>query len=152
MKALVLSDSHRYFGGIARAMENESDIDLIIHAGDVQQDVDDIMAAWSNIPCAYVIGNNDYFVHDVPDKRIFSFDGKRIFLTHGHLFGVKLSLNRLILAAKEANADICIFGHTHTSYLEETEDMLILNPGSCFRSYAVLEINDGRVRVEIKKI
>lgn len=151
MKALVLSDSHRDFGGIMRAMENESDVDLIIHAGDVQRDVDDIMAAWSNIPCAYVLGNNDFFVHDVPDRRVFGFGGKRIFLTHGHMYSVKLSLDRLIRAAKDAEADICIFGHTHVSHIEKSGNLLVLNPGSSRRSYAVLEVNNGEVKAEIKK-
>lgn len=150
MKALILSDSHRDFGSIMRAVENERNADLIIHAGDVHKDVEDILMAWPNIPCVYVIGNNDFFVHDVPEKRLFTFGGKRIFLTHGHLYGVKISLDRLERTAKAINADICIYGHTHTSYLKQHGNLLVINPGCSRKSYAVLEINNGEVSAEIK--
>lgn len=151
MKALVLSDSHRDFDGIMRAVENEPEADMIIHAGDVYKDVEDIQAVWSRTPCVYVIGNNDFSVYDPVYQKTFMFSGKRIFLTHGHLYGVKRSLDRLIRAAKEKSADICIFGHTHAAYVERHGDLLVVNPGSSRKSYAVVEITDGNVSAEIKK-
>ena len=151
MKAIVLSDSHHDFNSIIHVIENESHIDLLIHAGDVQRDVDDIQAAWPNIPCAYVVGNNDFFVRDVPTQRIFTFAGKKIFLTHGHLFGVKSSLSRLEKAAVECHADICIFGHTHLKHLEKKDGLWILNPGSSCRSYAVIEIKENNINIKIKE-
>jgi len=84
MKALVLSDSHGSFQSIMNAVESEKDISLIIFAGDIQRDADDIAAAYPDIPFEYVLGNNDWYVNDVPYDRLFEFSGKRIFLTHGH--------------------------------------------------------------------
>lgn len=59
MKALVLSDSHGSFQSIMNAVESEKDISLIIFAGDIQRDADDIAAAYPDIPFEYVLGNND---------------------------------------------------------------------------------------------
>ena len=61
MKALVLSDSHGSFQSIMNAVESEKDISLIIFAGDIQRDADDIAAAYPDIPFEYVLGNNEYF-------------------------------------------------------------------------------------------
>ena len=80
MKALVLSDSHGSFQSIMNAVESEKDISLIIFAGDIQRDADDIAAAYPDIPFEYVLGNNDWYVNDVPYDRLFEFSGKRIFL------------------------------------------------------------------------
>lgn len=46
MKAVVISDSHKNFNSILRIMEKETDVTLMIHAGDVQQDVEDAESVW----------------------------------------------------------------------------------------------------------
>ena len=66
MQALIFSDSHRDFSCLYDTIVKYPNIDLIIHAGDVQRDVDDIMSVFPRIPCAYVLGNNDYSVWNVP--------------------------------------------------------------------------------------
>ena len=150
MKAIILSDSHKDFFAVCSAIDANPDINLIIHAGDVHRDVEDIMAAYPLIPCAYVLGNNDYNVWDVPYDRFFEYGGKKIFLTHGHNYSVKASPARVKYEAKRHGADICIFGHTHTKFLEEGE-ILVINPGAAHRSYAILTIDDGNVAVEFKE-
>lgn len=151
MKAIVMSDSHKNFNSILRIMDQETERDLLIHAGDVQQDVEDILSVWPEIPIEYVLGNNDYGVFGVPYQRLFSFGGKKIFLTHGHMYHVKSSLIRLIRHAQKLGADICVFGHTHLPYLQEVQGMWVLNPGSTRNSYAVIEVQeDGAIRIELK--
>ena len=152
MKALVLSDSHGSFNNIVKAVEREKDISMIIFAGDVQRDADALVRTYPRIPVAVVLGNNDWSVRDVPFDVTFNFGGKRVFLTHGHKYHVKMSLNTLLFKAREENADICIFGHTHRAYCEEVSGVLLLNPGSAWLSYAVLEIDEnGNVKAEIKE-
>ena len=151
MKALIFSDSHGSISEMCTAIDENSDTKLIIHAGDIQRDVDDIMSIYPNIPCAYVLGNNDYFVHDVPFDRIFEFGGKKIFLTHGHNYSVKLSPHGAVLAARKNGADICIFGHTHTKYLD-LGTICVVNPGSARRSYAILSIENNEINIEIKDV
>ncbi len=150
MKALILSDSHRNFSCIQDAIESNPDIDQIIFAGDVNRDAEDIMDAYPNIPCAYVLGNNDFSVWDVPFDRFFEFGGKKIFLTHGHSYAVKVSPARVVAEAKKRGADICIFGHTHEPYLSH-EDIWVVNPGSALRTYAILTIKNGEISIEHKE-
>ena len=151
MKAIVLSDSHRDFSSILRAMEQEKGITHIIHAGDVQKDVDDICDLWQNLPCISVLGNNDFGVWGEPTRREFTLADKKFLLTHGHLYGVKSTLCRLQKEAISIQADICIFGHTHQPFLEQRNGIWFLNPGPAHRSYATIEIIDGNLDIQLKE-
>ena len=153
MKAIVLSDSHHFFSSIMDIVEREKQdtIDLVIHAGDVYRDVEDMMAAYPALRYEYVLGNNDFSVVGVPFNRLFSFDGYKIFLTHGHNYGVKQSLHRLIAQGKKVGAKVCIFGHTHKPYLEEKDGMWLLNPGASPYSYAVIETGGEKLNIVIKE-
>jgi len=61
----------------------------------------------------------------------------------------------MILAAREAGASACLFGHTHVPHKSYSEGLLVLNPGSLSRprngwgpSFALLtvpEVGDGRI-------
>ncbi len=151
MKAVVISDSHKNFNSIIRIVDKEADAELFIHAGDVQQDIDDMESVWPDMAIEYVLGNNDYLVMNVPYQRVFKFGGRTIFLTHGHSYGVKYSLTELIKNAQKMGADICIFGHTHTPYLEQINGMWVLNPGSSWNSYGTIEIQNGNIDIKLKE-
>ncbi len=151
MKALILSDSHKDFKSVQAAVDSTPDISLIIHAGDVHRDVEDILCLYPNIPCAYVLGNNDFNVWNVPYDRFFEFCGKKIFLTHGHNYNVKLSTSAVIREAKKLGADICIFGHTHSRFLQN-DAIWVVNPGPSYRGYAILSIENGEINVEFKDL
>ncbi len=142
MKILLLSDSHRQFVSLMEAIEREAPVDRIIHAGDVCQDVEDLEIMYPSIPLIAVKGNNDYLNRDFPDERFFELGGVKIFLTHGHNYGVKYSYSKLLQVAREKGADICIFGHTHKAYQEKVGKIELFNPGSSERSYGVLKIDD----------
>lgn len=147
MKALVFSDSHGYINPIIRAVEEHSDASLVIHAGDVLRDVDNLLAVYPNLKVETVAGNNEFF-GNAPSDRLFEFGGKRIFLTHGHKYGVKGSLARLKMRAKELGADICIFGHTHTRHISEENGIYFLNPGAAYRGFLVLTVDGNKISVE----
>ena len=155
MKAVVLSDSHGSFGELKKAVDAEiqnGGVSMIMFAGDVQRDADALRREYPRIPVAVVLGNNDWSVRDVPFDRTFTFAGKRVFLTHGHKYHVKYGLNTLLLKAREENADICVFGHTHRAYCEEVSGVFMLNPGSAWLTYAVLEVDEnGKISAEIKE-
>lgn len=136
---------------MAKAIENEKKVDWIIHAGDVHSDVEDLLIAYPKTPVAYVKGNNDFFLRDVPEDRFFTLGGVRIFLTHGHNYGVKYSLSALFKKGSELGADICIFGHTHTAVCEKMGGITLFNPGAATKSYGVMEIKDGEYNLEIRK-
>ena len=141
MKAVILSDSHKNFKAMTDAIEKESPITQIIHAGDIHSDIEDLEVMYPRIPIAEVKGNNDPFLHSVPSDRFFSFGNVKIFLTHGHNYGVKYSLSSLYKKAAELGADIAIFGHTHQKFMEEINGITLFNPGAVAKGYGVLEVD-----------
>ena len=152
MKAIIFSDSHKSFAPMMTAMENEGPVQQIIHAGDVHSDVEDLGIMYPKAPLAFVKGNNDWWLCDVPEDRIFDFYGIRIFLTHGHNYGVKYSLLPLIKKGMDVGANLVIFGHTHKALNETHQGITLFNPGMATRSYGVLEVLNSDFRVSIKKI
>lgn len=80
-------------------------------------------------PCFAVRGNCDW-VSDLPMELLLPLGGKRIFLCHGHGYGVKNGLLRLFYRAREQGADYAVFGHTHHSLIAQREGIFLVNPGS----------------------
>lgn len=69
------------------------------------------------------------------------YNGKRIFLTHGHIYNEK-NLPKL------SSGDIFVYGHTHIPKAEKQGNIYVLNPGSITmpkgnnpNSYGILENN-----------
>lgn len=155
MKIAVISDTHGYVEHCIDALDKIDDIDLIIHLGDYSKDVKAIRKA-IDTTIINVKGNCDAYDFETPDDEIIELKGKKIFLTHGDLYRVKYGLNDIYYRAKEINADVALFGHSHTSTLIEHEGILFLNPGSpslpragTSKSIGLLYIDDNNVRGEI---
>ena len=145
MKLLVFSDSHRALGTMYDAVEREQP-DAVLHLGDHLGDAEDLETAFPEVEFYCVPGNCDYFTVG-PQSLTLELDGVRMFLTHGHLFGVKSGPERLALEARRVGAQIALFGHTHRALLEQREDGLwLMNPGACGagRSEYGEIITDGR--------
>ena len=109
------------------------------------------MMVYPQMPCAYVVRNNDIGVWGEPYDRFFEFGGKKIFLTHGHKYGVKMSPARVVAEAKKKGADICIFGHTHKQYFD-SEDIIVINPGGAYKGYGILTIDGDEASVEFREV
>ncbi len=131
------------------AIEREGKIDLIIHAGDVLADVEDLQIMYPKCPIAYVKGNNDFWDRTAVEDRFFEFDKVKIFLTHGHNYGVKYSSAKILKKGEELGADICVFGHTHSVLNEKIGKLTLFNPGSASRHYGVLT-TDGNGGFKLK--
>ena len=70
------------------------------------------------------------------------------FATHGHNFGVKSNLTRLMYFAEEKGFDVVLFGHTHIPCSEKSGDILFVNPGTLEKkckdkTYAYIVVNDN---------
>lgn len=48
------------------------------------------------------------------------------------MYGVSLSTCQLEEEARSRQVQVVMFGHTHYPYLDEEEDLTVLNPGSPF--------------------
>ena len=135
MKIVFVSDTHGDEEALKNIVEFSKGYDAIIHTGDVLPYgvahscfISDYISTLDNI--YFVRGNTDYFDRETKDTEIFEIDGKKVILTHGHLFGVKSNLKELEEKAISEKVDICIFGHTHKEYMEERNGIIYLNPGA----------------------
>lgn len=131
MKILVLSDSHGMLCFMRRFMDAVRP-DAVIHLGDMVCDADELSAEYPGVRFYQVAGNCDsgHVPADYPQARIESFLGNRVYLTHGHLHGVKCFLGKLMADARQCGADIVLYGHTHTADCRTEDGRLIMNPGS----------------------
>ena len=148
MKILVVSDTHGYTDKFDVVLEKEQPVDMLIHCGDVERDEDYIRAA-AGCPVCMVAGNNDWG-SDLPQEIVTEIGKYRVFITHGHRYYVPFEMDRLKAAAKERNAQIVIFGHSHMPYLQEEDGITFLNPGSISKprqvsfepTYAIMKLDD----------
>lgn len=154
MKILVFSDSHRYVEPMVTATLEEKP-DQIIHLGDMETDAEELSRQFPTIPVAGIAGNCDSFFGG-ERYRLISIRGKKLFITHGHHFGVKTGLDSLINTALTAGADAVLFGHTHCPHFETVSGMLVINPGSVGmggRTYGVLTVDpSGNMEYELKTV
>ena len=111
LKILVFSDSHRYTGGMIQAIE-EQQPDLVVHLGDLQRDAEELALLYPKLSMVTVPGNCDGWTTD-PLERQFMVCGKRVLLSHGHIWHVKQGYDAALRAARNAGAHLLLFGHTH---------------------------------------
>ena len=153
MKILVMSDSHGAKASMLKAVALESP-DLILHLGDHAKDCTVIEWEHPAIPLRSVKGNCDRSSTE-PEADEFTLSGKRFFMSHGHLYGVKTGYSSIISAATGRGADVLLFGHTHIPYSNVIDNLTIVNPGSIgsgSKTYAVLGFKNGVVTYEIKTV
>lgn len=151
MRILVFSDSHHDIESCKSVVNRLIGIDMIVHAGDHAQDAQELARLFSDIPINYVLGNCDFA--DAPKELVFTAGGKRIFLTHGHLYNVKndLEYSCILERAKELGCNCAVFGHTHQGLCNIKDGITLLNPGSIRygKTFGVIEIEDGKLRAAV---
>lgn len=154
MRILVVSDTHGDYLSFKTAVETQRSADVIIHCGDSQGEIDDIKLQFPNKAIIAVKGNCD-FSSSLPTVETITIENKKLFITHGHLYNAKYTLYNLCCAAKEAGADILLFGHTHNALTEYDDGLYIVNPGSLHgynASYAYIDITDKGIMTNIVKL
>lgn len=157
MRAIVLSDSHGDESGLRWMLEQcwkqIGPVDAYLHCGDGARDfalaASFIHARDEHALLLGVRGNCDFGCRDVPEYQTAGLGGANVFITHGHLYRAKITLSDLDRAARESGCDITLFGHTHQPCVE-TRGTLMINPGSAADGrLALLEIHEGRPRVNL---
>lgn len=152
MSIFIFSDTHGNTTDAIRVINEATLVDAIIHAGDHISDAEKIHNIFPYIPIYSVSGNCDFLGTQIP-MLTFMLKGKKIFLTHGHHFGVKTDLFSLKKYSAENDIDITIFGHTHAPLIDYHGKTTIINPGSMRgynKSYCVLNINSDKIDANIK--
>lgn len=126
--------------------------DVIFHLGDHVSDAEDLSYALNTVDFYRVKGNCD-FGAQAPETILTELCGKRFFLTHGHLFGVKRDLSALEAEAKRQEADIALFGHTHRPFLETRGGVQYMNPGAARDGrYGVIEFRNANAVCTLKTL
>ncbi len=144
MRILVLSDSHGNVENMARCVELVQP-NAILHLGDCQRDAEALHRAYPAIPMQTVPGNCDWGALDEPEV-LTEYGGVRILMMHGHTMGVKANTLSAIYAAREMDAQILLFGHTHRPLVDYDGSLWVMNPGTIGRgspcTYGVITIGD----------
>ena len=147
LRYMVLSDSHRAGGWLARAAEiyAQGGFDGVIHLGDVHADARRFAELAGTKPLC-VRGNCDSPLCPAPAERVEALGGARILLAHGDRYGVKSSLTRLSYRAEELACQAAFFGHTHRAFCGYVGGTLLLNPGALRDgNFAEMTVEDGRI-------
>lgn len=170
MRIGLISDTHcpdrcRFFprslGNLLRS------VDLILHAGDVGE-MWTLDALSELAPVIAVHGNDDSddARSELPDQVITTQGDARILLYHGHYKDRKQEmaarridawepkLQQLEEMAREKDATVLVFGHTHIPMVQRRGDVALVNPGAIasgnsFRSQttksiAIMEVAEGK--------
>jgi len=127
MKLCVCSDSHGHPDHIRQMLEKEEPQGLFF-MGDGLRDFQQITLP-EGMYFQAVCGNCDFMPMEPPFRNVI-LEGKRIFLTHGHLFGAKEGTAGLHARGARDAAEWVFYGHTHYAEVKQYDDMLILCPGS----------------------
>ncbi len=145
----MLSDSHGYISSMERAVEAIKP-NYILHLGDCVRDADKLSQLYPGIPLIGVPGNCDY-APEMEAEKLIELGGVRILMMHGHTRGVKSTILSAVYAAREATADVLLFGHTHEPLVDNDNGLWILNPGTIgagFRStYGVITSENGKIDI-----
>ena len=131
MKIGIISDTHGNFNAVENAVTLAQDMDMWLHCGDCVPDAE-YLQTLVEVPVHGVAGNCDWPMSNTTYEKIIDAAGHKIFLTHGHNYGVRYTQEYIMEAAESQGADIAIYGHTHiVDYVKEP--ILLLNPGSASR-------------------
>ena len=149
MKIGILSDTHKKEKRSQKVVDLlvKNGAEFLIHAGDIVKTemLDQLVA--TELRYVAVYGNNDAHLHTVhndynlvQEPHYFKLGGNKFKLMHLPFF-------------MSPDADVIIYGHTHTFDCEFTNGTLFLNPGeACARNKpvsecAMLEITDEQFKV-----
>ena len=159
-KIVVVSDSHGNYRNFSQIVKKHKDCNMIIHAGDGEQDIGDLAMYERELSQKVVFVGGNCDIRGIHERtKIVEIGGIRIFIAHGDRYEVKTDKTVIANVAKSEGCQVAIFGHSHIRFCENVEGVFLLNPGSCdiqgdktTPSYALLYISDGHLCVEINNI
>ena len=144
---LVLSDTHRNFSALEKLLPKMLENDYVFHLGDYQADILQYRELGDKVYS--VLGNCD----GGGDDLVLEIEKVKILLTHGDRYGVKSSLYKLLLRAKEVGANVVFYGHTHIASVEKIDGITFVNPGCTYgyldKSYCYAVFHQGNVTTKI---
>ncbi|MCD7729606.1 MAG: metallophosphoesterase [Clostridia bacterium] len=151
---IIVSDSHRNRAALDALDGLFAENDYIVHLGDLSSDGGYIRKKYPDK--TIVINGNCDLDKLGDDEYVMEVEGVKIFMCHGHMYGVKQQLYRLAQAAKEKRCSVALYGHTHTPRVDEINGIKLINPGTLSRygrqTYCFMAVNNGRAVEKITEI
>lgn len=149
---IVMSDSHGDRGIVADIKNHyQGKVDAIFHNGDSELESSD--PVWEGI---YVVRGNCDYDNGYPEHLVTHLGDVTIAQTHGHLFGINFTWDKLDLWAQQEDADICLYGHLHAATAWRNGETIFINPGSVLQPrgsvniklYAKVTITEDKIKVD----
>lgn len=154
MRIVVFSDSHNNYFALKAVVSKEPSAEVFLHLGDGEKEFEYLQANYPDKLMRGVRGNCDWGSAGKAFDTI-TCETKKIFFTHGHLYGVKAHLDDFKNEVQTAAAHIGLFGHTHLAYTEYENGIYYMNPGSVASpkydkpSYGVIDITPAGIVTNI---
>lgn len=147
MELLIFSDNHRDYHAVDEMLQKHPNVDHIISLGD--SEMREFELTERNI---YGVKGNYPFEPKFPRDLTMVFEGVKVYLTHGHLYSVKMGLSRLLNHGLYNDIDIICYGHTHRFQLAELQGIVFVNPGSLSRSRMFAKASYARMIIDARSI
>lgn len=162
---LTISDSHGN-SDILNSIVNEfgTKSDALVFCGDGTQDFFNILTSLNTPPVVALVHGNcdessmtikskssDFQQIKVPAAITFNAAGTNIMITHGHIFGVHYGTAGLENHAKDTDASLILYGHTHVADITENNGFTLINPGSCTNPRQGLPPSFALIKLEKNK-
>lgn len=157
----VISDTHmpaRASSLPKKIFEYFKDVDLIVHAGDLEtlKVLDELKKINENVIAVHGNMDPDDVASKLPSKSIIKINNFKIGLIHG--YGPPDGIRGRILKEFNEKLDCIVFGHTHSPFNEVKNNILFFNPGSPtdtvftnINSIGILKVND-KIKGEIIRL
>ncbi|MCY8233701.1 metallophosphoesterase family protein [Priestia endophytica] len=149
MRVLIVSDSHGLTEELHTIKNRHKDVNAFVHCGDSELQAD----SREMEGFLAVRGNCDYDER-YENEETLNIGEDLLYVTHGHLYNVKMTLMNLTYRAKERDAKVVCFGHSHIAGAEKIDQTLFINPGSIRlpnrrkeRTYAILQYEENKATV-----
>jgi len=151
MKIIVMSDSHGNAEAVEKVIIQNPGADGFYHLGDGWRDF--IFTTLE--PGVFRVGvrGNCDMTYGLPQKDVRTIEDVRIAAMHGENFH---GLADAVLFGTREKAKVVLHGHTHIPNIDFTNGVFIICPGTlkygATQTYAVIEIINGIVKPEIKRL
>ncbi len=158
MKLLIISDTHSRTARLRAVLDMHKDADALIFLGDGISDLERVRGDEYPFTIFCVRGNCDVLNASfgnlpIAEEGCVTLGGYKLLFMHGHTRGVKSSMVNAVYAARELEADVLLYGHTHIpqeGYFPPTEKskaLYVFNPGSLGDdgSFGLVQIQNGNI-------
>ena len=154
MRILVTSDTHGDWDNLRRAIMAQPSAQVAIHLGDGEEDMSRLRHSFPEKTFLQVGGNSDWG-SSLPSQGEYDAEGVKIFYTHGHLYAVKTTDEKVISAGRDRGAKIVLYGHTHIPREDYVDGIYVMNPGRLGGwepSYGVIDITEQGIVLNLIKL